>query len=409
MTYACAACDHRSLGTWGLGPSRRWRGERRHQMTALTKVIAALDRGGQPGRELAVRLDLLRSTGVRYAFQRRREEAEVSRIGAAATRAVYRSIWQDAADELGAQLSELHGEFLEIARGGPSTRVWRHWVPLDDAVTMRLALDKLATHQVLSRAGLPVPEHQEFDAQDPAGGREFLERQPDGCVVKPAASASGSGTTAGVRTLAQLVRARVRAARIDRRLLIERQVEGELYRLLFCDGELLDTVRRRSPRVTGDGRTSIRGLIAAENARRLDLARPIAMPILRVDLDCLFALEAAGLELSSVPREGLTVPVKTVASQNRIEDNETVRQAIAPELVAEARLAATEVGLRLAGVDLITTDLGRSLEASGGAIIEVNGTPGLHYHYQVADDANATRVARPILRRLLKQARRDPG
>jgi cyanophycin synthetase len=76
-------------------------------------------------------------------------------------------------------------------------------------------------------------------------------------------------------------------------------------------------------------------------------------------------------------------------------------------LVAEAREAAAQVGVRLAGVDLITSDLGRCLKESGGVIIEVNGTPGLHYHYQVADEANATLVAVPILRRLLEESRSD--
>jgi len=378
-------------------------------MIALTKMIGALEYAGQPGREVGVRLDLLRSTGMRYALQRRREEAELAELATDSRRSAYSLIWQDAADELGADLSVLDGDFLEITREGRSTRVWRHWVPLDDVVTLSLALDKLAVHKILSRAGLPVPAHHEFDASNIAGARSFLEGSPVPCVVKPVAGASGSGTTTGVRSHEQLVRARLRAARISRRLMIEHQVEGELYRLLFCDGELLDSVRRRPPRITGDGQASIRELIAAENASRLDPVRPVSMPILRVDLDCLFALEAAGLKLRSVLRKGQTIPVKTVVSQNRIEDNETVRGPIAPQLVAEARLAAAQLGLRLAGVDLITSDLGQSLKESGGVLIEVNGTPGLHYHYQVADEGNATRVAIPILRMLLEEPRRASG
>jgi len=371
----------------------------------LTRLIGTLDSAGRPGREVGVRLDLLRSTGVRYALQRRREEERLSALARDPRKSAYRVIWQHAADEVGAKLSVLSGEFLELRANGARARVWRHWVPLDDAVTLRLALDKLAVHQILTRAGLPLPEHLEWDASELAGPLEFLERAGTACVVKPTGGASGSGTTTGVRTSEQLVRARLRAARIARRLLIERQAEGDMYRFLFLDGRLLDAVRRRPPRVTGDGRSTIRELIAAENARRLDPAHPVSMPILRVDLDCLFALEAAGLSLRSELAEGETVAVKTVTSQNRVEDNETVREPIAPELVEEARLAAAQVGVRLAGVDLITRDLSRSLKESNGVIIEVNGTPGLHYHYQVADEANATRVAVPILRRLLEESR----
>lgn len=371
-------------------------------MSLATKMIGALGSAGRPGRELGVRLDVLRSTGVRYARQRRREEALLSALASDPRRSAYRVIWQRAADEVGADLEVIHGEFLELRRGERKARVWRHWVPLDDAVTLRLALDKTAVHEILSRAGLPLPEHEEWDASKLNGAVEFLERSsPQPCVVKPTGGASGSGATTGVRTRDQLLRARLRAARLSKRLLIERQAEGDMYRLLFMDGQLLDTVRRRPPRVTGDGRSTIRKLIAAENARRLDPAHPVSMPILRVDLDCLFTLEAAGLGLESVLPEGQTLAVKTVTSQNRIQDNETVTEPIAAELVAEAREAAAQVGVRLAGIDLITRDLSRSLKESGGVIIEVNGTPGLHYHYQVADEAIATPVAVPILRRLL--------
>ena len=376
-------------------------------MGLTTKVIGALGSAGKPGRELGVRLDILRSTGVRYARQRRREEALLTALASDPRKSAYRVIWQRAADEVGAELTVIHGDFLDLRAGDRRARVWRHWVPLDDAVTLRFALDKTAVHEVLARAGLPLPEHEEWDASKLNGAAEFLERSPAPCVVKPTGGASGSGATTGVRTRDQLLRARLRASRLSRRLLIERQAEGDMYRLLFMDGELLDTVRRRPPRITGDGRSTIRELIAAENRSRLDPEHPVSMPILRVDLDSLFTLEAAGLSLESVLPADTTIAVKTVTSQNRIEDNETVREPIAPDLVAEAREAAAQVGVRLAGVDLITPDLSRCLKESGGVIIEVNGTPGLHYHYQVADEANATPVAVPILRRLLEESRSD--
>jgi D-alanine-D-alanine ligase-like ATP-grasp enzyme len=376
-------------------------------MAVLTRLIGKLNSAGRPGRELGVRLDLLRSTGVRYARQRRSEEARLTALASDPRKSAYRVIWQEAADAVGAQLSVLSGEFLEIRDNGTRARVWRHWVPLDDAVTLKLALDKMAVHDLLSKAGLPLPDHHEWDASDLDGALRFLEHAEAACVVKPTGGASGSGATTGVRTRDQLLRARLRAARVGRRLLIERQAEGDMYRFLFLDGELLDAVRRRPPRVTGDGRRTIRELIAAENESRLDPSHPISMPILRVDLDCLSALEAAGLSLRSVLPAGETVAVKTVTSQNRISDNETVREPVCADLVEEARVAAAQVGVRLAGVDLITGDLSRSLKESGGVIIEVNGTPGLHYHYQVADEVNATRVAVPILRRLLEESRRE--
>ena len=99
-----------------------------------------------------MRIDLLRATGVRYAMQRRREEERLSALARDPKKSAYRVIWQEAADDVGAELSVVSGEFLELRSNGARARVWRHWVPLDDAVTLRLALDKLAVHELLMRA-----------------------------------------------------------------------------------------------------------------------------------------------------------------------------------------------------------------------------------------------------------------
>jgi cyanophycin synthetase len=373
----------------------------------LVALIDRVGRAGRPGRELAVRLDVARSIGPQRAWRRFRQTAKRTREAGAALslEPAYQTIWQDAAREVGAELVELTGGFIEMRSGGAWTRVWRHWVMLDDAVTLRYALQKGLVQERLSASGLPVPEHLEFEGSDIAAAEEFLACGPTPCVVKPAGESGGSGVSCGVRTRANLMRARLRAWRLDDRILIERQVAGDNYRFLFLDGVLLDVIRRRPPRVTGNGRSTIEELIEAENERREQRQQEVLFWRLDIDLDCIFTLEAAGLTAASVPPAGKTIAVKTVVNQNTIDDNETVREPIADALVDEARAAAELIGVRLAGIDLVTEDLSRSLAHSGGAILEVNGTPGLHYHYEVTDVANATRVAVPVLQALLDPAR----
>lgn len=342
-----------------------------------------------------MRLDIVRSTGLPYVWRRQREEA---RVAALADRGdVYGTIWRDAARELGAEVIDLGAGFLEIRKDGAWTRVRRQLTMLDDAVTLQLALQKPIVQDLLLEAGLPAPDNIEFDASDLAPARAFLASGPIPCVVKPSDEGAGFGITTGIRTDADLMRARVRAARVDRRLIIERQVAGDFYRFLFLDGELLDVVRRRPPRVTGDGRSTIEQLIAAENWRRVARRHEALLRPLRVDLECIITLQTQGLTLSSVPSEGRTIPVKTVINQGTIGDNETVRD-VAPEVVRQAARAAQMVGLRLAGVDVITPELRRELRSGGGVILEVNGMPALHYHYEVAEPEGATRVGVPILK-----------
>jgi cyanophycin synthetase len=364
-------------------------------------LLELVGRAGRRGRRLAAGVDLVRSVGVGEARRRRRDEERLAALEGDGRRPGYTAMWHEAAAGAGAVAADLGGGFLAFRRGAAYARVWNSWVGLDNVVTARLAADKERAHRLLTQAGLPVPAHRRFHTRDLGPARDFLGRCGGPCVVKPVSGAGGSGTTSGVRTVRQLRRARLRAARLHDELLIERQVPGDVLRFLLLDGELLDVIQRRPPTVVGDGRSTIAELIAAENERRFMAAAGERPWLLRPDLDCVFTLEARGLVLSSVPAAGARVAVKTAVSQNGPADNESVLGTVGDALVADATRAADAVGVRLAGVDVITDDPGVSLRDSGGAVLEVNATPGLHYHYEVRDPARAVPVAELILERLL--------
>jgi D-alanine-D-alanine ligase-like ATP-grasp enzyme len=369
----------------------------------VTHALRALAASGAPGRAAAVRLESLRTVGLHSARRRLRQEARLRRLRQAGHKvAGYSAIWRDAADAVGADLDDLGGGFLRIRRAGTSTIVKGQAVMLDDAVTLRLADDKGVVHQLLRARGLSVAAQLAFDEADPTPAADFLEDCAAACFVKPAGnSGGGAGATGGVRERGDLLRAALKASRWSRRLLIERQAPGPVYRLLLLDGELLDVVRRRPPELVGDGRSTVADLVALENASRLN-ERSLVGSLLRLDLDAVLTLRESGLSPGSVPAAGRVFRVKSATSQNARRDNDTYRGELSTDLVGEARSAAAAIGVRLAGVDVVTPDAAVPLAASGGAIIEVNGEPGLQHHYEVADRARATPVAVAILERLLQ-------
>jgi len=373
--------------------------------TVETRALAAMARTGAPGRLAAARMDRLRSSGWRVLAQHSRQGRDaLDRRLATQHAEAYRSIWDEAAEAVGAEIEELAAGFFLIRRGAAETVVHRHLVMLDHPSTMALALDKSAVHQLLTRGGLQVPEHAEFARTERDAALAFLEGSPQPCVVKPSNGTSGgAGVTCGVRDADDLWRAWLAAGRWDGRILVERQVTGEEYRLLFLDGQLLGAVRRQPPRLRGTGIASVSRLIEDENRRRLhagglEVARP-----LRIDLDCELALRESGLTLRSVVPEGRSVAIKHTVGDNAVADNTAVT-GLSPELVSEAARAAELTRLRLAGIDVVTRDPTVSLGVSHGAILEVNATPGLHYHYQVANPGEAEPVAVALLDRLLTGA-----
>ena len=361
--------------------------------------------GGQRGRAAASRLDLIRASGAGPLVRRIRAERRLSGLGPAARDRTYERIWAHAAHECRAELERLAPGLLQLTRNGCGARVYHQLVPLDDPVTLQVALDKAVVHRLMSQADVPHAEYVEWTADDPGPALSFLERAAGPCVVKPAAGTGGGhGVVPGVETAADLLRARWHASRQVDRLLIERQVDGAVYRLLVLDGRLIDVVRSVPASVTGNGRLTIEELIAAENERRVAAGGRAGLSLIGLNLDTVFTLRRAGLRLTSVLDPGRRLALRVATNNNAAEDNTTWQGEISPSVLEHARAAAAVVGLRLAGVDVVSTDIAKPLRDTGGVVSEVNGGPGLHHHYLVSDPAHATPVAVPVLETVLAAA-----
>lgn len=370
--------------------------------TELTFVSSIL-RGNQLLRTAYAHLNFLRSAGMANSIRLLHDKREEAKSSQRIRDDIYRSIWEDTVAAVGGHLVDLGGGILELRVEGVAVRVWQQVTALDDPVALRVAMRKPLVHQMLAAQGLPVPEYIAFNCRDLKPAKRFLRDSQWGCVIKPAAdTGGGDSVTCGVFSANDLARASIRAARRGDDLLIERQVPGDVYRLLLLDGRLLSAVRHGRPRVVGDGSSSIAQLITSENRRRAKARGLAGLSRLGVDLDCFLTLRRAGLTINAVPAAGESVIVKTVTNQSSAEDRHSC-SSVSSQIVDEASRAAEATGLRLAGVDVITADLTMGLAQSGGVINEVNGSPALHHHYLVADRAEAPRVALPILRSLLSR------
>jgi cyanophycin synthetase len=329
----------------------------------------------------------------RFKDGRRREAAQH-------VTAFYERAWRDAAVRLGATFEPLGSGVAEIARGGQRTWVLESTTAIDNAMTHALASQKPVTYRLLARSGLPVPPYAQFTFRDLSPAFAFLESAAGECVVKPACGTGGGrGVTTGIRTRWQLARATAAAAVYGDDLLIEEQVEGENYRLLYLDGVLLDAFVRRPPYVIADGRSTVGRLVRLANAARLRHGYGLSQGLLTVDLDMKRTLEKRGLSLHSIPAEGTVVTLKTVINENCGSDNTSATHLLCRAIVDAGAKAARTVGVRLAGIDVITGDPGVALEESGGVINEVNTPPNYYYHYHKRDGAFP--VAVHLLERLL--------
>jgi D-alanine-D-alanine ligase-like ATP-grasp enzyme len=350
------------------------------------------------------RVDLVRSLGIRHGFRRWRSNRRHAQRWGDRQLAVTRGLWTEAASHLGAEIRELSlsnklaPPVFEFRLGDAKTRVLGQLTPFVERPSTAVASDKPLAYQLLTEAGIPVPEHVVVDARDFATARAFLERGPVPCLVKPAGGRGGEGVIGSIRTLAQLRRAVLHASADSPMLLIERQLDGDQFRVVVLQGEILVVLRRVRPRVTGDGEASVAELIWREYEARLALEGAGGLKPFRIGPDCLHTLEEQGLNLRSVPPSGTSVTVMTATNFGGSGDSEVIAGPLSEALQTEVLKAVDVLGVRLAGVDLITSDTSRALTESAGAILDVGPAPALH---NLGDASTTMTVLLRILRSLL--------
>jgi D-alanine-D-alanine ligase-like ATP-grasp enzyme len=294
----------------------------------------------------------------------------------------YRRVWHEAAETLGAEIEHLGDEMYEIRLSGWRTKVQRNQTAVDDPMTLGVAGQKPLVHELLTKQDVPVPRWTRFSLSSLDKAAQFMAEVGGDFVVKPARdTGGGDGVTTHVRTRRQLLWAAAQAGVFGDDFCLEQQIAGDNYRLLFLDGVLLDAVQRRPPSVVGDGRSTIRALVHRANEVRLTWGSEAAQSLLSRDFDMRRTLALQGLTLRSVPAAGEVVCVKTVINDNAAPDNIAARDMLCEAIVDTAARAARAIGARLAGVDIITTRADRPLAETGGAVLEVNTTPGFYYHY----------------------------
>ncbi len=271
------------------------------------------------------------------------------------------------------------GSLVQLGWGSRQRRIQAAEIDATSAVSEQIAQDKELTKQLLSDAGIPVPQGVAVETIEQA--RDAMQRLGGAVVVKPRDGNQGKGVSVNVRTREQLETAWAGALEFSDDLLIERYIPGSDFRLLVIGGRLVAAARRDPPAVLGDGLHTIAELVEEINRdpRRSD---GHATALTRVTLDALACarLAALGLSPASIPAAGVRVVLRHNANLSTGGSATDVTDDVHPQVAARAVEAARTVGLDICGVDVVCENISRPLEEQGGGIVEVNAAPGLRMH-----------------------------
>ena len=284
---------------------------------------------------------------------------------------------------------------VQLGYGKYQKRIRASITSLTSHIATGTASDKALTKRLLDRAGLPVPQGVVVQSDEEAVQAAGRLRSP--VVTKPLDGNHGRGVSLNLTTPEEVRKGFEEAREHSRSVIVEQFYPGNDHRVLVVNGEVVAVAERVPAHVVGDGRQSIAELVQEVNRdpRRGDGHENVMTRIV-VNAHVLQLLARSGRSPETVPARGEVTFLRDTANLSTGGTAIDRTDVIHPENVTIARRAAQVIGLDVAGIDMISPDISKSIHETGGGIVEVNAAPGFRMHLQPSE-GQPRNVAAPVL------------
>lgn len=271
---------------------------------------------------------------------------------------------------------------IQFGQGARQRRIWTAETDRTGAIAEYIAQDKDLTRSALTVAGVPVPEGRLVSSPEDAWSAAEDIGLP--VVVKPQDANHGRGVFIDLTERQQVIDSYPEALKEGSGVIVEKFIPGTDHRLLVVGSQMVAASRGDPAIVVGDGEGTIIQLIESQlnsDPRRgeLETCPWDKIDTVKWDPVILRDLDKQGYTPDSVPRDGERVMVARFANW-AIDITDDVHPSVRDHVVTAAQTA----GLDICGVDVVCEDISKPLEEQGGAIVEINASPGLLMHLKPA-------------------------
>ncbi|MGC1216440.1 MAG: cyanophycin synthetase [Phormidesmis sp.] len=289
---------------------------------------------------------------------------------------------------------------LQFGYGIHQKRVQASLTSHSNILGVELACDKEGTKQILGNAGIPVPKGSVvYSLRELEDTLDYLGGYP--IVVKPMDGNHGRGITLDIKSWEEAETAYDRARLVSDGVIVEHYYQGRDHRILVVNHKVVAVAERIPAHVVGNGKDSIELLVEKENLnpKRGDGHDNILTKIL-LDRTTDKLLASQGLTLETVLDTGEICYLRETANLSTGGTAVDRTDEIHPQTIWIAERASRLIGLDVAGIDVVTTDISKTLATADGVIVEINAAPGLRMHVAPSEGV-ARNVGAPILEMLL--------
>lgn len=286
----------------------------------------------------------------------------------------------------------------QLGYGANQKRIQATVTSETSSIGVEIACNKEDTKYLLEQAEVSVPRgeiiRRESSLEEACAYVGFP------LVIKPVDGNHGRGITVNINNLEDALVAFHAAKAVSNSVIIEKFITGEDYRLLVINNVLVAAALRTPANVIGNGRSTIQQLIDEVNSdpRRGFGHENVLTKITTNDLT-LGLINSAGYTIDSILPAGERLILKDTANLSTGGTAEDVTDFVHPANISMCERISRIIDLDICGIDIMTTDISKPLEETGGAVLEVNAGPGFRMH--LAPTKGLPRnVAAPVIDKL---------
>lgn len=240
--------------------------------------------------------------------------------------------------------------------------------------------DKYYSKNYLSLHGFPVNQGRVFKKKELFGALDYADSIGFPVVLKPAMSSHGDNVCmdiANKKDLSLAIKNFTSRYLGDPYYLLEKQYEGEEYRLFINKNNYFAAVHRIPANVTGDGKHTLVQLVRRENFRRMHPRNTCLCRIL-LDNEAIRFLRKQGLSVGYTPKMEEVVQLRRNSNVSTGGNCYDITNQVHPTYIECAKKVLKMLNTPFIGIDLLCKNI--SKKSDDYVICELNSAPGLSLH-----------------------------
>jgi D-alanine-D-alanine ligase-like ATP-grasp enzyme len=252
----------------------------------------------------------------------------------------------------------------------------------------KLTINKTTTSKILNKHNVPVPKFtviniKEDEAQVLMNMDENNITFP--IVLKPIDGTFGIDVITNIETVKELKSTLeyFRNKKRYRNIMLEEQIEGDVYRIFVFNNQVIDIVRREKPYIITNGVNTIQELIDMRNEDQ------VKKKLFKTKNISENYLKKQGYKLSDRPKKGLKIFITDIINMHngaiisKVDLNQVPVENI--EMFIKVNKA---LGITCSGIDYLSKDVTVHYNKNYSKVLEVNGRPDTEIHTKLEDSSN---------------------